>query len=92
MTSFMISVVPSKMDWERDPSWRQLTEDLVHHLGALGERRTDLVAVDRLCRGRAIMADYQGDVSTDTPLADMTGAKVCLSSRGAQSSPRPVSW
>ena len=42
---------------ERDPSWRQLIEDLVHHLGALGERRTDLVAVDRLCRGRAIMAD-----------------------------------
>ena len=39
------------------PGRRQLAEDLVHHLRALGERGPDLVTVDRLCRGRAVVTD-----------------------------------
>jgi hypothetical protein len=34
-----------------------LSEDLVHHLGALGERGPDLVTIDRLGSGRAIVTD-----------------------------------
>jgi hypothetical protein len=39
-----------------------LGEDLIHDLGALGERGADLVAVDRLCGGRPIVTDQLGDV------------------------------
>ena len=36
---------------------RLLSKDLVHHLGTLGESGADLVAVDRLCGGRAVVTD-----------------------------------
>jgi len=40
---------------------RLLAENLVHHLGALGERWADLVTVDRLCCGRPVVAGQQCD-------------------------------
>ncbi len=38
-----------------------LTENLVHHFCALGERGSDLVAIDRLGRGGAIVPGQQRD-------------------------------
>jgi hypothetical protein len=38
-----------------------LAKDLVHHLSALGERWPDLVAIDRLGRGRAVVSRQQGN-------------------------------
>lgn len=38
-----------------------LAEDLVHHFCALGEGGADLVAVDRLGGGRAVVPSKEGD-------------------------------
>jgi len=37
-------------------------EDPVHDISAVHDHRADLLAVDRLCRGRAAVADQPGDV------------------------------
>jgi hypothetical protein len=43
------------------PDWSP-GEDPVHDVGTVDDHRADLLAVDRLCRGRAAVADQPGDV------------------------------
>ena len=52
------------------PCLQLLAENLVHHLCALGERRPDLVTVDRFRGGRAVLPGQQRDALHGTPLAE----------------------
>lgn len=48
-----------------DVAAQLLAENLVHHFCAVGEGRPDLVAVDRLRGGRAVVPDEKSDFLYD---------------------------
>lgn len=71
-----------------------ISQDLVHHLSALGKRGPDLVAVHRLGRGGAIVSGQQGDALYGDAIRGQDRYEgVPPLSRGTQSSPsRLPSW
>ena len=90
MISFCISVGPPKMNWNQTQLDALLAENLVHQFCALGERGTDLVAVDRLSGGLAVVSGQQGDALDGDAVRGQDRYQVCLISRGTQSGPSPA--
>src|SRR5215472_7368020 len=74
----------------REASLHRAVQDSVHHLGACGDHRAQLVPVDELCRRRTVMPGQPRDLLHGYPTTDIRDTNAWRKSRGAHPSPRPA--